>query len=84
MCFHENEAEYGSAKIIRVFTENENLITFVLEEQISSNFQNLFAKTFEFTYRKQNFYNCSISNFQFFDSFGKDLFNSFILFTVNV
>ena len=30
--FHENEAEYGSAKIIRIFTENESSITIVLEE----------------------------------------------------
>ena len=63
MCFHENEVEYGSAKIIRVFTENDSSITFVLEEQISLNFQDLFAKTFKINLSKQNFNNCS--NFQF-------------------
>ena len=44
--WHQNyKAEYASTKIIRVFTEKESSITFVLEEQISSNFQNLFGKT---------------------------------------
>ena len=69
-CFHENEAEYGSEK---VFTENKSSISFVLEVRIRSNFQDLFAKIFEINLSKQNFNNCNISNFQFFDSFEKGL-----------
>ena len=64
MYFYENEAEYGSAKIIKsFFTENKSSITFVLEEQISSNFQDLFAKTFDI--KLSNFNNCNISTAKF-------------------
>ena len=53
MCFHENEAEYGSAKIVRVLSENEGSITFVLEEQISSNFRICSLTHFKSTYRNR-------------------------------
>ena len=53
------------------FTENESPITSSIK--ISSNFQDLFAKTFEINLSKQNFDNCSLFNFQFFDNFEKGL-----------
>ena len=51
---NENETEYGSEK--GLFTENENSITFDQKEYISSNFQDLFAKTFEINLNEAKFY----------------------------